>query len=144
LFLIPFFLFAPVLVLYSQGGGKSGAHSWQASTQNIGAVSYISMQLYEAAFQSTFWAIHQGIATLQALTFNHASPDHFLQLLPGHHSLSPDLRYLELTGATYAVYSHLQDLSPKLVQVVADLQRKCRMANSKKKSTNHSDEVDSE
>jgi hypothetical protein len=68
------------------------------------------MQIYEHAFQFSFQAIHQSTAALQAVTFDHLSPDHFLQVLPGHITLSLDLCYLELKDTGYAVYSQLQSI----------------------------------
>ncbi|ETW76910.1 hypothetical protein HETIRDRAFT_174949 [Heterobasidion irregulare TC 32-1] len=45
---------AKVFSIYSQGRGKSAAHAWQQSSISIGAVSYISAQLYEQSYSSTF------------------------------------------------------------------------------------------
>jgi hypothetical protein len=106
-----------------------------------GVMSYISMQIYEQAFQLSFGAIHQSTAALQLVTFDHLSPDHFLQVLPGCVTLSLDLRYLELEDTGYAVYSQLQGIGPKLLHVVTDLQWKCKAANEKKKGANCGDEM---
>jgi hypothetical protein len=78
------------------------------------------------------------------VTFDHLSSNYFLQVLPGRVTFSPDLRYLELEDSGYGVYSQLQGLSPKLLRVVTDLQRKRKAANGKKKGANCGDEMESD
>jgi hypothetical protein len=124
-----------VLALYSQGGGKSGIHSWQGITRNLGAISYISAQLYEQSFNSLFRAVHKELAHLQGFTFDHFTTDSFLRRLPGSQNISPDLRTLQLDNVAYAAYSELLLHLPKLLLVLRDLQRKRKQANSKAKTS---------
>ena len=124
-----------VLAFYSQGGGKSGAHSWQGATRNLGVISYISAQLYEQSFNSLFRAVHKERAHLQAFSFDHFTSDSFLRLLPGSANMSPDCRTFQLDEVAYAAYAQLFPHLSKLVLVLRELQRKRKNANAKSKAT---------
>ncbi|KAH7912049.1 hypothetical protein BJ138DRAFT_1005353, partial [Hygrophoropsis aurantiaca] len=110
-----------VLAIYSQGGGKFGAHSWQPSVKSIGSVSYIAMQIYEYAILQQFRAIHQGTASLQAVTFAHVPSDHFLRRLSGRITLSTDGRSLELEMNLFSVFAELLGKLPAILAAVKSL-----------------------
>ena len=111
-----------VISLYSQGGGKSGAHSWQKSLLNISAISYIFLQMYELSHAILFWAIHGHVASMQAYTFTHLHSDYFLCILPDNPSISQDRWHLHLDKASLQLYSHLDRYCMALVLVVKCLQ----------------------
>ena len=89
--------------------------------RNLGAISYISAQLYEQSFNSLFRAVHKERAHLQAFSFNHFTPDSFLRLLPGSANMSLDCWTLQLDEVAYAAYAQLFPHLSKLVLVLREL-----------------------
>ncbi|KAH7911038.1 hypothetical protein BJ138DRAFT_1126340 [Hygrophoropsis aurantiaca] len=110
-----------ILAIYSQGGGKAGAHSWQPSVKSIGSVSYLAMQIYEHMILQQFRAIHQGMAALQAVTFEHLPSDRFLRRLSGRIALSADGRSLELGIEQFSVYAELLGNLPAVLAAIKSL-----------------------
>ena len=102
-----------VLNVCSQGGGTTGAHSWQAKSQSIGAVLWIPMQLYEPRHRRTFRSVFQASATLQAYSFSLVNADNFLQRLLGIVMKLSDLRQVEVDLDTYEALSDVQKAGPK-------------------------------
>ncbi|THH16626.1 hypothetical protein EUX98_g9272 [Antrodiella citrinella] len=96
-----------VIALFSRGGGKTGVHSWYASLDNIGLLSYASVQIYEpsAGQPGKFRAIHRRSSTLQCYTFAHLPSDAFLRLLPGVQTLSQDQKILHLNRSSGIIYN---------------------------------------
>jgi hypothetical protein len=110
----------PVLDFYSQGGGKSGAHAWQSKTHSIGAVSYLTLQVYELAHHTAFRAVHMRRAALQVFSYVHLSSDAFLCIIPGAPRLSPDGRSLVLDEAAFQIFNNIRGkLSNALAAVKA-------------------------
>ena len=67
--------------------------------RNLGAVSYISAQLYEQSFNS-FRAVLKVMANLQAFTFDHYTSDSFLRLIPAGTSLLSVLIFVLFSSTT--------------------------------------------
>ncbi|KAH9855569.1 hypothetical protein C2E23DRAFT_813848 [Lenzites betulinus] len=110
------------LAFYSRSGGKAGAHAWQASSRNIGLVSYIVVQVYEHTVARRFRAIHGDLAFLQVTRFLHLPSNQFLLWLdPQAAQLSPDSRVLELNPASFGLYQDLEQAVPRLSASVKDL-----------------------
>ncbi|KAH7914242.1 hypothetical protein BJ138DRAFT_1057256 [Hygrophoropsis aurantiaca] len=107
-------LIAKVLAIYSQGGGKAGAHAWQPQVKSIGAVSYLATQVYEHAFHLQFRAVHQRAAALQAFTFAHLPSDKFLYRIPGPMTITSDRRLLDVDQSTFSTFMELQKQLPRL------------------------------
>ncbi|KAJ7843406.1 hypothetical protein B0H14DRAFT_2359048, partial [Mycena olivaceomarginata] len=70
-----------VITMYSKNGGKAGTHSWVATTNSIGSLSFIVAQVYEHEFRSHFRTIHQADALLGTIRFEHLPVGSFLVLL---------------------------------------------------------------
>ena len=114
-------LSAAVLAFYCQTGGQNGTHEWKSDTTNIGAVSYIAMQVYEYVYHRTFRGIHQRNATLHVGHFFLLPSDCFLRLLHGTPTLSADGRTLSLEDSDFQVFSQLKARSLNVVQAVKAL-----------------------
>ncbi|ETW76725.1 hypothetical protein HETIRDRAFT_328623, partial [Heterobasidion irregulare TC 32-1] len=112
-----------VISIYSQGRGKLGAHGWQQSSTNIGAISYLSMQLYEQSYSATFQAVHTRLALLQAFTYKHLMPDSFLCLMPGSSVPDSNNCHLQLDNIALTTYNNLNKHSRSLGIAVQDLQK---------------------
>jgi hypothetical protein len=67
--------------MYSKNGGKAGTHSWVATTDSIGSLSFIVAQVYEHEFRRHFRTIHQADALLGTIRFAHLPVGSFLVLL---------------------------------------------------------------
>ena len=72
----------PVIKFYSCSGGKTGAHAWLPKTQNIGAISYITLQAYEHYFNRRFCTVYHDLTALQTFCFLYLSSDCFLLIIP--------------------------------------------------------------
>ena len=107
-------LFLSVLAFYSQSR-KYAPHAWQSHTQQLGAVLYLVVQIYEHLHHQTFQAILQCTSALQVFTFSCLLPDNFLQLLPGTVKVSPDNRTLEICQVGYAAFNELNSGTPKII-----------------------------
>ncbi|KAI0363681.1 hypothetical protein BV20DRAFT_957785 [Pilatotrama ljubarskyi] len=104
-------LVARVLAIYTRDGSKNGKHCWRADCDNIGLVSYISVQLYEPMHHTQYRANLQRMSALQTFTFAHLRANHFLCILPGDHRLSRDGRYLTVDPQNAALLQELQQPS---------------------------------
>ena len=95
----------PVIKFYSRSGGKTGAHAWLPETRNIGAISYIALQVYEHYFNRRFRAVHHDLAALQTFRFLHLSSDCFLLVIPSTSVIvNPDGRTLELDEMAFQYF----------------------------------------
>lgn len=131
-------LFLSVLAFYSQSG-KSAPHAWQSHTQQLGAVSYLAVQVYEHLHRQTFRAILQCTSALQVFTFSHLLPDHFLRLLPGTVQISPDSRTLEICPVSYSAFIELDRGTPKIIAATNALIAAGKRGNKKGRITQEED-----
>jgi len=82
--------------MYSKNGRKAGAHSWVADTGNIGALSYIVMQLYQHSHCRQFKMVHHLHTGLGTFRFGHLPSNSFLTLI------------LAATGAVAMFQTHIK------------------------------------
>ncbi|KAJ7757929.1 hypothetical protein B0H16DRAFT_1822598 [Mycena metata] len=71
-----------VITLYSKNGGKAGAHSWVASSDTVGSLSYLLVQAYQHLYCRQFKFTHRNYAALGTLRFAHLPANSFLAFLP--------------------------------------------------------------
>ncbi|KAJ7741882.1 hypothetical protein B0H16DRAFT_1323583, partial [Mycena metata] len=71
-----------VITLYSKNGGKAGAHSWVPSSDTIGSLSYMIVQVYQHFYRRQFKFSHRNYTALNTLHFAHLPANSFLVLLP--------------------------------------------------------------
>ncbi len=106
-----------------------------SSCDNIGLVSYISVQVYEHVHRTQFRAILRRMSLLQTFTFAHLSSDEFFCLVPGDHRLSADGRRLELDESALAFFEQFErlDVVANAREAVKSL-KKARRGGKKKQS----------
>jgi len=109
------------ITVYSQNGGKSGAHLRQHNIQNIGLLSYAVVQGYENSMHTQFRSVLRSSASLQSSTFLHVPSEHFLWLLPGTQTLSVDGRSLDLNTEAWSIFRSLNANLGPLLTAVAEL-----------------------
>ena len=122
-----------VLQVFYREAGKNGKHCWASSCDNVGLVSYMSVQVYEHVHHAQFRAVLRRMAPFQTYTFVHVSADEFLCLLPGNHRLSPDGRSLGLDEHTIPFFEQFE--RPDVVQKTSEavkLLKKARRNRRKK------------
>jgi hypothetical protein len=111
-----------VLAIYSQGGGKKGGtHAWQSDSTNIGAVSYLPVQVFEFAYHRTFRAVHQRNALLQVFTYALLPSDRFLRLLTESPTPTQDRRMLNLDDSQMQVFRQLQGKLKEILLAIKSL-----------------------
>jgi ribonuclease BN (tRNA processing enzyme) len=117
-----------VLAIYTQSGAKHSPHTWQLETSNIGNVSYLAVQVYEQAFFNCFRgvhdAIHRNIGALRLNSFSHIHADHFLQVLPGLHSVSDNTQDLQLEKTCLHEFLTLEGMTSEISKAILELRRR--------------------
>ncbi|THV02572.1 hypothetical protein K435DRAFT_653008, partial [Dendrothele bispora CBS 962.96] len=132
-----------VTSLYSKGGGKVGLHSWVLSADSIGALSYISAQLYEpSGRRKQFNTVHVDYATVLGRglrRFAHVPSNSFLVLL-AKDDVAVVNNGAQLSDYAWSLY---QDLLGERAEIVAGVVALNKRRRTKKGiSEDVEDEVD--
>ncbi|THU77788.1 hypothetical protein K435DRAFT_877385 [Dendrothele bispora CBS 962.96] len=136
-------LLGQVTSLYSKGGGKVGMHSWVTSADSIGALSYISAQLYEpSGRRKQFNTVHVDYATVLGRglrRFAHVPSNSFLVLV-AKDNVAVVNNGVQLSDYAWALY---QDLLGERAEIVGDVAALNKRRRTKKGvSEDVEDEVD--
>jgi len=108
--------------MYSKNRGKAGAHSWVADTGNIGALSYIVMQLYKHSHCRQFEMVHYLHAGLGTFQFGHLPSNSFLALIPAATGAVATFRTdVEVSVAGMKIHEELVQEKLDLAKAVASL-----------------------
>ncbi|KAK7045865.1 Methionine--tRNA ligase, mitochondrial [Paramarasmius palmivorus] len=112
---------AKVLAVNSKSGGKHGKHGFIEQTDNIAAVSYMSVQVYEHFFGSQFLERPQD-QTMHISRYAHITSAAFLCLL----SEAPSAVHggLKLSSRDYADFTVLKGKEDHIVSVMQTLDKK--------------------
>ena len=109
--------------MYSQSGGKGSTHAWLSDSTNIGAISYLVVQIYEYGYHRNFRTVHQRNAALHTGTYALLPSDLFLRTLDATPSLSQDSRTLTLDDKHLQIFNelrvNLQDILMAVKAIVA-------------------------
>ncbi|KAJ7726801.1 hypothetical protein B0H16DRAFT_1332014, partial [Mycena metata] len=76
-----------VITMYSENGGKAGAHAWVPTCDTIGSLSYMVVQFYQHLYRRQFKFNDRNYAAPGTLRFVHLPSNSFLSVLPqGRHA----------------------------------------------------------
>jgi hypothetical protein len=116
-----------VLTIYVKGGGKRGAHAWVASTDSIGKVSYLAVQLFEHATQRLFRPNRPKATVPHALVFAHIPAFDFLVMLsPSDRPQTTPAGQLQLAQKAWDVFALLNPECRRLTQAVTLMKKRGR------------------
>jgi len=109
--------------LYFKQYGKGSTHAWLSDSTNIGAISYLVVQIYEYGYHRNFRAVHQRNATLHTGMYALLPSDRFLRTLDASPTLSQDSRTLTLDDKHLEIFNELrgklQDVMMAVSAIVA-------------------------
>ncbi|KAJ6493128.1 hypothetical protein C8R45DRAFT_1073149 [Mycena sanguinolenta] len=107
-----------VKTMYSKTGGKTGTHSWIATTDTIGNLSFLVAQVYEHEFRRRFRTIHRADALLGTIRFAHLPVGSFLALVPKDEAVKA---HAEIGVRAYQIFDGLVAEKDQLSRAVASL-----------------------
>ncbi|KAF7335957.1 hypothetical protein MSAN_02309100 [Mycena sanguinolenta] len=110
-----------VKTMYSKSGGKAGTHSWIATTDTIGSLSFLVAQVYEHEFRRRFRTIHRADALLGTIRFAHLPVGSFLALLPKDEAVKSFPTHIEIGARAYKIFDDLVAEKEQLSKAVASL-----------------------
>jgi hypothetical protein len=132
------------MAMYSQSGGKGGTHSWLSDSTNIGAISYLVVQIYEYAYHRNFRTVHQRNAALHVGTYALLPSDRFLRTLTTTPTLSPDGRMLNLDDTEIQVFHQLQAKLRDVLKAVKAIVGARKKGRGKSGEASNTDGMDAE
>ncbi|THV04491.1 hypothetical protein K435DRAFT_649169, partial [Dendrothele bispora CBS 962.96] len=115
-----------VTSLYSKGGGKSGAHSWVSSVDRIGAVSYISTQIYQWSGRRRFSTVHADYGAVLGRglrRFAHI-PSHSFLVLLNDSTVTLVQDGAQVSDIAWKMYQDLKDECEAIFTAVKTLSKK--------------------
>ncbi|KAJ6545247.1 hypothetical protein B0H19DRAFT_1075591 [Mycena capillaripes] len=101
--------------------GKAGTHSWTATCETIGALSFVVAQVYEHEFRRHFKKIHNADVHLGIMRFAHLPVGSFVALLPKDEAVKSQHNHVEIGVSAYKIFEELTDGKEKLSKAVASL-----------------------
>ncbi|TFK78630.1 hypothetical protein K466DRAFT_507008, partial [Polyporus arcularius HHB13444] len=119
--------------IFYREAGKNGKNCWASSADNLGLISYISMQLYDYVGRGQCRAIFGKLASFQTMTFAHLSPDHLLCVLPGQHRLTANRQNLTLDESALTLFEQYQ--RPSVVHQIANAVKALKTPSRGKKKS---------
>jgi hypothetical protein len=119
-----------VVTMYNSTGGKGARHAWTASSANIGALSYLSVQTYTCSWRTRFETVY-GATRLVGSTYNfaHISSDAVLYVLPADGwtaSTTNPQAQVNVTAHTLDIFSVLQRATGVILAAHTELRRRRR------------------
>ncbi|KAJ7433410.1 hypothetical protein FB451DRAFT_1064410 [Mycena latifolia] len=110
-----------VVTMYSKNGGKAGAHAWSSTSESIGALSFIVVQVFEHEFRRHFKIIPHSAASLGTLRFEHLPANSFLALLPKDETIKTFHNHVEVGLRAHKIFEELTSEKEALAKAVASL-----------------------
>ncbi|KAJ7148714.1 hypothetical protein C8R43DRAFT_952404 [Mycena crocata] len=112
--------------MYSKGGGKAGAHSFNHSCDSIAAISYMFVQTYEHSYRRQFKTTRRCDLALGAINrFAHLPSNSFLAMVPpeGKDTVSVKTfsNHLEVGTRGFAIFEELIREKALVCKAVASL-----------------------
>ena len=112
--------------MYSKNGGKAGTHSWVATTDTVGNLSFVMAQVYEHEFCRWFKTIHQADSLLGAVQFAHLLVSSFLVLLPKDEAVKSFVAHQEIGVRAHKIFDDLVAEKEQLSKAVVSPNTVCR------------------
>ncbi|KAJ7491418.1 hypothetical protein B0H11DRAFT_1859387 [Mycena galericulata] len=110
-----------VVTMYYKNGGKAGAHSWTATCESIGALSFVVVQVYEHEFRRHFKIIPHSTALLGTVRFEHLPANSFLALLLQDNTIKAIHNHIEIGVHAHKIFEELTFEKEVLAKAVASL-----------------------
>ncbi|KAJ7217530.1 hypothetical protein C8J57DRAFT_1537654 [Mycena rebaudengoi] len=108
-----------VVTMYSKSGGTAGVHAWVPSADNIGALSYLLVQIYQHSYRRQFRMLHRALGTFQ---FEHLPSNSILALVPEEENLVKVFwDHVEIGRGAQKMFDDLVDEKEALATAVASL-----------------------
>ncbi|EEB92794.1 hypothetical protein MPER_08647, partial [Moniliophthora perniciosa FA553] len=111
-----------VITCYSKGGGKHGKHCAVTSAENVSALSYIAVQLFEHIHGGIFRPTPSLTATLQLNAFALISSSAFLTITPATRSSQGNVRLPSAEELT--IFKDLQASHKVLGEAMKDFKKR--------------------
>ncbi|PBK82283.1 hypothetical protein ARMGADRAFT_946857, partial [Armillaria gallica] len=109
-----------VQTVYSKSAGKGSNHAWIPSTENIGTVSYLVVQLYEHLSRRTFQRVHRQFALMGLSRMAHLPSNSFVTAVPAE-SVKMAGDQVNITSQTMDIFEDLVAEKKEILKGVVNL-----------------------